>query len=354
MACKVSVVIPAYNVEKYVCFAVNSVLRQTLEDIEIIVVNDCSTDRTAEVLSEHFSDEKRVKLLTQPQNMGVGEARNRGIKEATGEYIAFLDSDDAMLPDALKSLYDAVGDADVVSSPGCLLTKTENPPEDLLQLGDDELSPMILNLGFEVTEPTLIPEDRTERMQGWVSRNFNYVIWNKLFRREFLINNNITFSHLSMAEDHIFTFKCIYFAEKYCMIPGLYYLYRTAGPESLSKQGKSMEQIKKLVNAQIGAAACLTEFMDDKAFFSENKELRTKVIWNALDSIDTFYLVPTVQELGTADLKNDGMLYDIYAESFGINKAYVEYLFYRMHESAGAGIDINSIFKDSDSWGNKE
>ncbi len=354
MSPKISVIIPAYNAERFVIHSVNSALAQTMKEIEILVIDDGSTDNTVQVLTEHFSAENRVKIIKQPQNMGVGEARNRGIKEATGDYIAFLDSDDAMMPEALQTLYDAVEDADVVSSPGCMFTKTENPPDDLSELSADDLTPIVLNIEFEVNSPVYIPEDLKERIEGWSKRNFNYVIWNKLFRRQFLIENNITFSHLSMAEDHIFTFKCVFHAKKYRMIPDSYYIYRSAGPESLSKQGKSVDQIVKLLRAQIGAAKSLTEFMDDKDFFKENKELRTRVIWSALDSIDTYYLIPAIKEIETSFLKNDGTVYDVLGESFGENKAFVEYLFYRMHEDSGAGVDFNSILKDSDSWGKKD
>lgn len=95
---KVSVVIPAYNCEKFISTAIESVLGQTYGDYEIIVVNDGSTDKTDEALSRYAS---KIKKIYQP-NKGPAEARNMGIANSEGEYVAFLDQDDAWLPDKLR------------------------------------------------------------------------------------------------------------------------------------------------------------------------------------------------------------------------------------------------------------
>ncbi len=95
---KVSVVIPAYNCEKFISTAIESVLSQTYGDYEVIVVNDGSTDKTDEVLSRYAS---KIKKIYQP-NKGPAEARNTGIANSEGEYVAFLDQDDAWLPDKLR------------------------------------------------------------------------------------------------------------------------------------------------------------------------------------------------------------------------------------------------------------
>jgi len=115
---RISVVIPAYNREKLVVATLESVLRQTLRPIETLVVDDASTDATtAEV--EKFSQlhpDAGVRLVRQPVNAGVSAARNRGIREAQGEWIAFLDSDDLWEPTHLEQLVAHAGDADVVFS----------------------------------------------------------------------------------------------------------------------------------------------------------------------------------------------------------------------------------------------
>lgn len=96
----VSIIMPAYNSEKYIGVAVESLLVQTFQDFEIIVINDCSTDKTVEKVSR-FQD-KRIKILHTPQNVGAAEARNLGLRYAQGKYIAFLDADDYAYPTRLE------------------------------------------------------------------------------------------------------------------------------------------------------------------------------------------------------------------------------------------------------------
>ena len=98
---KVSVIIPVYNVEKYLGPCLDSILGQTLNNIEVICVDDGSTDRSLEILREYEKRDARVKVLTQP-NTNAGAARNKGIQQARGEYLSFLDSDDHFDPTMLE------------------------------------------------------------------------------------------------------------------------------------------------------------------------------------------------------------------------------------------------------------
>ena len=93
MTVKVSVILPVYNVEKYLKECLDSILNQTLQEIEVICVDDGSTDRSLEILREYEKKDKRVIVLTQ-ENKGAGAARNKGLAIAKGEYLSFLDSDD--------------------------------------------------------------------------------------------------------------------------------------------------------------------------------------------------------------------------------------------------------------------
>ena len=102
---KVSVIIPVYNTEKYLPKCLDSIINQSLDDIEIICINDCSTDRSLEILKYYVQKDKRIKLINLPQNKGVGYARNIGIDNANGEYIGFVDSDDFIDLNFLEKLY---------------------------------------------------------------------------------------------------------------------------------------------------------------------------------------------------------------------------------------------------------
>ena len=104
MMVKVSVIIPVYNVENYLEECLDSIINQTLKDIEIICINDGSTDSSLEILNDYASKDSRIKVLTQ-ENCGVSVSRNHGIKLAIGEYIYFMDSDDILELTALEELY---------------------------------------------------------------------------------------------------------------------------------------------------------------------------------------------------------------------------------------------------------
>ena len=120
---KVSIIIPMYNAERFIVYTINSLLAQTLKDIEILVMDDCSTDQCASMVKETFGDNEHVVYYKMEQNGGPAKARNKGIELAKGEYVTFLDSDDGIVIDALEKLYNAAKefDADVVRSAGALV-----------------------------------------------------------------------------------------------------------------------------------------------------------------------------------------------------------------------------------------
>ena len=100
---KISVVIPVYNVEKYLEQCLDSVIAQSFEDIEVICVNDGSTDSSLEILKRYANNDSRIKIISQ-KNKGAGAARNVGIENAAGEYVYFMDSDDYLNADAFERL----------------------------------------------------------------------------------------------------------------------------------------------------------------------------------------------------------------------------------------------------------
>lgn len=104
----VSVIMPAYNAERTIAEAIESVLNQTYSDFELIVINDCSTDATKEIVEKYVASDSRVKLVNNTVNLGVSTSRNTGISNAKGEYIAFLDSDDMWRKDKLEKQLDVM------------------------------------------------------------------------------------------------------------------------------------------------------------------------------------------------------------------------------------------------------
>lgn len=108
----ISVIMPAHNAEMYIDAAIRSVLSQDYQNWEMIIIDDASTDSTASVISTYCSIDSRIRCITFSQNQGVATARNAGIAEAKGDYIAFLDSDDLWSSEKLRTQLDAIGKAD--------------------------------------------------------------------------------------------------------------------------------------------------------------------------------------------------------------------------------------------------
>ena len=139
----VSVVIPLYNTEKYIAECIGSILDQTLPDVEVLVVDDGSRDRSAEIVQEIASRDSRVRLLRHPGgiNLGVSRTRRLGIEEASGEYIAFLDADDAFEPSKLERQVNLMK-----AHPACLLCHT-GVTVMTIPLKDQELSRFLESQG---------------------------------------------------------------------------------------------------------------------------------------------------------------------------------------------------------------
>lgn len=113
MAPKISVVMPMYNVERYIELSIKTLLDQTFGDFEAILIDDCSTDRTLEI-AKSFSD-RRIKIIENEKNLGhPGSARNVGLEHAVGEFVYFMDNDDILMPNCLETFINAIGDNDVV------------------------------------------------------------------------------------------------------------------------------------------------------------------------------------------------------------------------------------------------
>lgn len=138
---KVSIIMSAYNAEKTIGRAIKSVLNQTHKNIELVIINDCSTDKTGDIIAS-FKDD-RIKLINHSENLGAGWARHNGLKQMSGDYTAFCDSDDELLPNTIETLLkEAVSkDVDIVSPgykyhrlDGALIDKI--PDKDLIKDGN--------------------------------------------------------------------------------------------------------------------------------------------------------------------------------------------------------------------------
>lgn len=219
---KVSVIIPVYNTEKYLKECLDSVICQTLTDIEIICVNDGSTDSSLEILKEYASKDERIKVLEQ-KNKGAGAARNLGLKYAKGEYLAFLDSDDFYNPDFLEKMYNKANKtlADLVI---CSVNSYDTVQSTYLNL------PWSLDTNFLPEKEIFNYRDIPNYIFN-ISQNWN---WNKIFRRDFIGKNKIKFQEIYRTNDLLFTCKALILAKRITTVKEALVNYRT-GQDSNSQ-----------------------------------------------------------------------------------------------------------------------
>jgi glycosyltransferase involved in cell wall biosynthesis len=194
---KVSIIIPVFNSERYLPQCIESVLGQTFEDIEIICVDDGSTDNSFNILNKYAIKEKRIKLLTQ-KNAGQGAARNTALKQAQGEYIYFLDSDDyidsTLIEECIKTIEDT--HADLV----CFNTEV---------FGDDTS-----RLYARAKKYSQLKFSGLLRMEGAVREGLNVYLWNKFFKRYIIEEYEILFPEDLMYEDITFVKSYLLACEK--------------------------------------------------------------------------------------------------------------------------------------------
>ena len=206
----VSIVMPTYNVAEYLPEAIDSVLSQTFVKWELLIVNDGSTDDSGKIADDYSKKDNRIKVLNK-ENGGLSDARNYGLKRASGKYIHFFDSDDAIQPDFYENLLNAISDGnydfvicgyykDVIDKNG-----------------------MIKSYGFSY-QNLHHPYDLQNNFHKYYDFLFNYA-WNKIFKLDFLISNNLFYQNgLNVIEDKEFMSRVIKFNPSFCILD--YYGYR--------------------------------------------------------------------------------------------------------------------------------
>ena len=203
---KVSVIIAVYNAEKYLVQCLDSVLNQTLKEIEIILVNDGSTDNSMQILEKYQKKDARVRVINQ-ENQGAAAARNAGMKLAVGEYLSFLDADDFFSPEMLEEMYAGCVEQDADIS--VIRSKEYN-----------EQSHECTDMKFSIKEEFLpgnnpfsyhdIPDCIFNIFKGWV--------WDKLFRREMVMKNHLEFQNLRSTDDMLFVYMSLVYANRIYVI----------------------------------------------------------------------------------------------------------------------------------------
>ena len=208
---KVSIIVPVYNVSKYLKRCLDSLINQTLEDIEIIVVDDCSKDNSNDILKK-YSDFTQIKILTNKVNKGIGYTRNRGLKVARGKYIAFIDGDDYVEENMFEKMY----------------TKAEKDDLDLVVCRFHKLVEHADGTYEETMPKYTIPyfSNTSLAKNPNLLLDINLAPWNKLYRSSLF--NDIRFPENLKYEDAIVVIKSMIKAKKIGLIEDKlnYYIVR--------------------------------------------------------------------------------------------------------------------------------
>ncbi|WP_019265772.1 glycosyltransferase [Methanobrevibacter smithii] len=214
---KVSVIIPVYNVEDYLKECLDSVLSQTLKDIEVICVDDCSTDDSLKILQEYANNDDRIKIIKNEKNSGQGFSRNEGIKKATGEYIGFVDSDDFIDLNLFEISFKKAKKLDL----DVLLFKTFAFDNELKELTDFNKNYLSLNCLDNIDKLVFSHYDTKE-----VTCNISVAPWCKLYKNDFLVENNIRFPEDIIFEDEVFFYRVYLNAKRVSILDNYLYYYR--------------------------------------------------------------------------------------------------------------------------------
>ena len=250
--CKLSIIVPVYGVEKYIDKCLNSLVKQSLKEIEIIVVNDGTKDNSQKIIDKYVKKyPDKIKSYIK-ENGGQGSARNYGLKKATGEYIGYVDSDDFVEKDMYKKLYN----------------KAKENNYDIVVCGNYNVSEDYQNKNIDA----FINNYNTDLENIFFGK---MAVWNKIYKRDILIKNKLEFKEKVWYEDLAFTLKAIMNSNTFAFIDEPLYDY-------LIREGSTMNNSNVKRNLEI-----LEAFNDILSYIQHNKkeEYFSKIEFLAIDHI---------------------------------------------------------------------
>ena len=295
---KVSVIVPVYNGEKYLEQCLDSICNQTLQEIEIICVDDGSTDSSWDILNRYKDQDDRIQLYRQ-QNLYAGVARNTGKSHATGEYLVFWDCDDFFEPDALEKMYD----------------QCQQDQADICVCG---VKRYLQDIGIGYTGKNYVNKKRIpEEIPFNIKTNEKYILtfstvaaWNKMYRHDFVDKWNMDFQALKHANDAFFSACTLCLAEKITIVTKPLVWYRISQSDSL--MGKAQESPLDPIYAWIS----VKEYLEGKGLFPKQSfdnrvldvifyTLSHMKTWQAFETLVSYLKTEGLEKLGITTVEDD-------------------------------------------------
>lgn len=268
---KISIIVPVYKTENYLNACLDSILSQTMQEIEIIIVNDESPDDSLEIIHKYMKHDDRIVLINQ-KNMGLSGARNSGLRIAKGEYIAFVDSDDTIDLTMMEDLYKNAhkGNYDIVVS----------------------LTRRIATHGTSV-QP--LPKLENDSINNILNPSFSIAIWNKIYKTELFTKHSLEFPTGFNYEDQTISLKLFYYASKIKYVNQAYYnyYYRT---DSITTSSLSIKDVRDVFYV----IETMELFLKERNIFLQYKPL---IIIRLLKLLNV-YILPNLIQCKNRDINN--------------------------------------------------
>ena len=247
---KVSIIVGIYNGEKYLEECIDSIIDQTYKNLEIILINDGSTDSSSQILKKYKNQDERIIVLNQ-KNAGVSNARNKGIEKSTGSYICIVDQDDVLNKEYVEYFYS------LIKTTNSEIATTPQPNKFFGEVKD-----------YTCNDDIKVISGKEAVIQMLYHR-FVIAPWNKMIKRELIINNNVRFNpDFYGGEGFAFSIECFQFATKVALGSKKVYNYRVGDPETGASKYKE-ETINSSLRAQ--------KYIFDKLIFRDEDTLNA---WN--------------------------------------------------------------------------
>lgn len=266
----VSIIIPMYNAEKYIGECLDSILAQTFDNYEVIVVDDCSKDSSPEIVKNYIpkfaeKGDALLQLVRTEKNCGrPAKPRNKGIEIARGEYILFVDNDDLLSHTTLEKLYPIAKkfDADILNCNSYYFFNGNDIKNSKISSG----------AGVKMTTKIEIVDNP---LKTFLDGDFTVFPWRYLFRRNFVLQNKIEFPDVFLGEDHFFVFFAMYFAKKVVRTSYSCYYHRIIKTSISTRKLPPEELFDRRTTAALVAVDILEKFIADHFdFFQEHPNLK--------------------------------------------------------------------------------
>ena len=251
---KLSVIVPVYNAERYIRKMIESVLSQTYKNWELLLIECESKDRSYELCEEYEQEYPMIHVI-QRENKGPGAARNQGMEMAQGKYLMFLDADDYLSVPTIMEQF-----IDLAEKAGSDITVCNYE-----RLWDGKLLPAMEHKCFS----ELNPRSEEFRFKGFFSTGTLSYVWAKIYRKQFITENQLSFSEFGYAEDKLFNLQCYICGARYAFVGKRGYVYRR------NLQSISYQYNPEMDQCWIGIARELSDWMEKRG--TEQEEYRRLV-----------------------------------------------------------------------------